>query len=91
MVGLGVDVAGAVIVAVGDGVFVAMAVGVAVAAIVGVEVGTLVGVFGGDVAVAAVASKLHIEKSFAMHGPLYQSSAANVIPTEVFPSAIGTK
>jgi len=81
--GVGVAVGGmAVEVAVGGG---GIVVGVLVGdATDGVEVGVSVGI-------PPPEESDHIEKSFAMHGPVYQPSAPNDRLTLCVPSAIGTK
>ena len=81
------------------GIGVMVAVGVAVAKGVGVLVAGGVGVFvlvdtpgGVEVEMGVpVESRLHIEKSFAMHGPEYQPSVPNDRLTLCVPSATGTK
>ena len=84
----------------GTGVEVAVEVGVAVEETgVGVfvfvaddvEVGVGVDVISGATVGEVEEFSAHIEKSLAMHGPVYQPSAPNEMFTLCVPSAIGTK
>ena len=66
-------------------------VGVAVAGAVAVAVGVLTMAVGVDVGGGGAAFKDHTAKSWAMYGPVYQSSAANEIVALVLPCGMGTK